>query len=80
MGSIGVASWIAHVAFWILLLYGWAWGELGPKGVVVLLLVWVVGLYGLPHLPFGTGMFLPFVALLDIGLVFLIFKGDVRLT
>ena len=45
------------------------------------LLLWVAGLYGLPFLfEYGDALFSPFVAVLDIALVFLIFKGDVRLT
>ena len=80
MGSAAVAAWIAHVAFWGLLLYGWMWGEIGPKGVVLFLLLWIAALYGLPYLLiYGAAMFSSFVAVLDIALVFLIFKGDVRL-
>ena len=33
-----------------------------------------------PFVPYGGGLFSPYVAALDIGLVFTIFKGDVRLT
>lgn len=80
MGSPAIAAWIAHLAFWGLLVYGWAWGELGPRGIIVFLLLWVAGLYGLPFLPYGAALFSSFAAVLDIALVFLIFKGDVRLT
>lgn len=80
MGSAFIASWIAHVAFWTLLLYGWLWGEIGARGAVVFLILWVAGLYGLPVLVSSGTFFSSFVAVLDIALVFLIFKGDVRLT
>lgn len=80
MGSVSIAAWIAHVTFWALLLYGWARQELGLMGIVVFLFLWIAGLYGLPHIPFGAAWFSSFVAMLDITLVFLIFKGDVRLT
>jgi hypothetical protein len=43
-------------------------------------LLWLAGCFGLPYLPDGAAMFPPFVAVLDIALVFIIFKGDVRLT
>jgi hypothetical protein len=79
MGSAGVAAWIAHVTFWVLLAYGWFWEELGPKGLSVLMAVWLAGLFGLRLLPYGAAMFSPFVSVLDIALVFIIFKGDVRL-
>lgn len=80
MGSVGVAAWLAHVTFWGLLVYGWARHELGLRATVVFLFLWLAGLYGLPYIPFGAALFSSFVAMLDIALVFLIFKGDVRLT
>lgn len=81
MGSAGIAARVAHLAFWALLFYGWAWEEIDLSGIVVFLLLWVAGLYGLPYLvAYGDALFAPFVAVLDIALVFLIFKGDVRLT
>jgi len=80
MGSPAVAGWIAHLTFWGLLVYGWMRGELGVRGIVVFLTLWLAGLYGLPYVPYGEAMFSSFVAVLDIALVFLIFKGDVRLT
>ena len=54
--------------------------ELGVKGIAVFVALWVAGLYGLPYVPSVEAMFSSFVAVLDIALVFLIFKGDVRLT
>jgi hypothetical protein len=80
VGSVGIAAWVAHVGFWLLLAYGWGWGELGPRGVVVFALLWLAGLFGLPFIPYGRAFFFPFVAVLDIALVFAIFKGDVPLT
>ena len=81
VGSAGLASRIAHVAFWGLLLYGWVWDEIVLRGIMVFVLLWVAGLYGLPYLlEYGAWLFSPYVAVLDIALVFLIFKGDVRLT
>jgi hypothetical protein len=78
--SAGIAALIAHVGFWVLLTYGWFWEEIGPRGIVVFLLLWVGGRYGVRMIPDGPAMFPSFVALLDIALVFIIFKGDVRLT
>jgi hypothetical protein len=81
-GSAGIAAWIAHVAFWFLLVYGWAWGELDRPRVAIFLLLWVGGRVGLASIPYSSAaaMFPSFVAALDIALVFAIFKGDVRLT
>ena len=78
--SAGIAALIAHVGFWVLLAYGWFWDEIGPRGIAVFLLLWVGGRYLVRMVPEGPAMFPSFVALLDIALVFIIFKGDVRLT
>ena len=82
MGSAGIAAWIAQVAFWGLLLYGWALGELNLKRIGIILLLWLAGRVGLPYVPYepAHAMFSSFVAVLDIALVFMIFKGDVRIT
>jgi hypothetical protein len=80
MGSSAVAAFVSHVTFWVLILYGWAVGELQAKAIALFLLLWIGARLGLPHLSYGAAMFPSFVAVLDIALVFIIFKGDVRLT
>jgi hypothetical protein len=82
VGSPAVAAWIAHLVFWALLVYGFVVRELHRKWLVVFLLLWLGGLVGLPYAPYepARAMFSSFVAVLDIALVFMIFKGDVRLT
>jgi hypothetical protein len=80
MGSPGIAALFSQAAFWGLLLYGWFYGEVSPKGLAVFLLLWLAGLIGLPYVPYGAALFSPFVAALDIALVFVIAKGDVRLS
>jgi hypothetical protein len=80
VGSI--PALIAHTAFWGLLLYGWVIGEMKLKRVALFLGLWLVGRVGLPYAPYAPArdMFSSFVAALDIALVFVIFRGDVRLT
>jgi hypothetical protein len=80
ISSAGVAAWIAHLAFWVLSALGLAFGELGPKQAVTFIFLWFAGLIGLPYLSFGSSLFSSLVAVLDIVLVLIIFKGDVRLT
>lgn len=82
MGSIAVAAYIAHWAFWVLLVYGFAVGELTVKRVALFLMLWVVGRIALAYIPWepAHALFSSYVAILDIALVFVIFKGDVRLT
>ena len=75
-----MAALIAHLAFWFLLAYGWFWGEIKGRRLATFLTLWVGGLLGLPHLPFGTELFSSFVALLDIALVLVVVKGDLPIT
>jgi hypothetical protein len=68
---------IAVCGFWILLGAGWFLGELHLRSIAIFVVLWVAGLF-LLRLVNGA-LFLPFVALLDIVLVLVVFKGDVRL-
>jgi len=80
MGSPAVAAFIGFWAFWILLAYGYVIGELSRQKVVVFLALWIGGRVGLSQLPPpGPALFAPFVAILDIALVFMIFQSDIRL-
>lgn len=82
MGSPAIAALIAHAAFWCLIVYGWACDELSGKLGSFFLLAWLAGRVGLPYVPYepAQAMFSSYVAVLDIALVFVIFKGDVRVT
>ena len=80
MGTPVIAGWIAHVAFWTLLIVG-AWSEdLEPRTIGVFLVLWLFGMFGLPQVSFGAGLSTPFVAMLDVALVFMVFKSDMQLT
>jgi len=80
MGSQGIAAWIAQIAFWILLVLGVSYGELNKKWATIFVGLWLVGYLGLPRLAWWTSSLVtPYVAILDIVLVFMVFKGDVRL-
>ena len=82
MGSPAIAAWIAHLAFWGLLGFGLVTGTLSARGAIVVLLLWIAGAAGLRYAPYAPAraMLSSYVAILDIALVFVIFKGDVRLT
>jgi hypothetical protein len=82
MGSPAIAALVSNVAFWGLLAYGRATGDLSLKRIAIFLLLWLVGRIGLPFVPYGpaSAMFPSFVAVLDVALVFTIFKGDIKLT
>jgi hypothetical protein len=80
MGSSVVAAWFAHAAFWALLACGLWLGELRLRSAVILLVLWFACYLGLSHFPNGGAFVAPFVAVLDIGLVLAIFKGDIRIS
>jgi hypothetical protein len=73
------AGLIAQVACWAMLGIGAAFGEIGWRGVCGFVLLWMGGVYGLPHLSATAGLLVSsYIAVLDIALVFVVFKGDVR--
>lgn len=75
-GSPAIAGAVAHLAFWVLVAR--AWMERGLPLPLAFSGLWVAGYLGLPAL--GASLFfLPYVAVLDIALVLIVFKGDVRL-
>jgi hypothetical protein len=75
-----VAGWIAQLLFWAVLGLGFYVEELRPRSVVVFVGLWLLGYLGLPHAGIVAGyLFTPYVAILDLVLVFTVFKGDVRL-
>ena len=79
IGSSAVAGWIAQIVFWALILLGVGSGELGIRGAAIFVAVWLAAYIGLPLVSFGSLFLTPSVAVLDVVLVFLVLKGDVRL-
>lgn len=69
-----VAVW----GFWVLLAAGWMLDELHVRGAAVFVLLWLAGFAG-SRFVFSGMLFTPYVAVLDVALVFAIFKGDIRL-
>lgn len=80
MGSAGATGLIAQAAFFGLLLVGVVSGELSLRRSAVFVSLWLggafIGVRWLPYwLPFSS-----YVAILDIALVFHMFRGDVKLS
>ncbi|HJN43571.1 MAG: hypothetical protein CL477_12645 [Acidobacteria bacterium] len=73
-----LAAIAAHVTFWVLMLVGW--DELWPKRTTLFLVMWLTGFAGRSLVPYGAGLFAPYVALLAVTLVFVVFKGDIRVS
>ena len=80
MGSPLIAGWIAHIAFWVLMVLGAAYGDLRAPAVITFLALWLAAMFGLPYFPSTAGLGTSLIAVLDVVLVFLVFKGDIRLT
>ena len=81
VGAPAVAAWIAQFAFWVLLALGVFYGELSRRSIVTFVVLWAAGYFGLPRLwAYGGLAVPPYTAVLDIALVWIVFKGDVRLT
>jgi hypothetical protein len=67
---------LAHVAFWVLALFGVA--EIGLRRVAVFVILWGIGYAVSRSFTVGSLLFTSYVAVLDVVLVLLVFKGDVR--
>ena len=79
MGSPAIATLIAEVAFWALLLVGFWTGEVSTRAGGAVLVLWLCAFFGGAYRPY----WLPFsscVAILDVALVLMVAKGDVRLS
>ena len=78
MNPYGCFGWLMNLLFWALLYSGreemeprWSWG---------LALLWVALWLGASRIPGGDLFFMAVVAFLDIALVLVVLKGDVRIT
>ncbi len=74
VGSLAVAGWIAHGVFLVLLLRVWI--ELRPLEAVVFALLWLAGYFGFPFILYGEPFFMPYVAVLDIIMLFRLLLQD----
>jgi len=70
-------GFVAHLAFWVVLLMGAR--ELGCRRTAIFVVLWAAGYAGSGRLAGGAFLFGSYVAVLDIVLVLLVFKSDLRL-
>jgi hypothetical protein len=81
MGSPAAAAVIAQIAFWVLIVTGISYGWLSKKAAAIFVVFWLAGYIFLPRISYWTWpLVASWVAVLDIVLVFIVFKGDVRIT
>ena len=77
---MGIAALVAKLAFVGLLIAGIASGELRKKGIAIFVALGALAWLGLPALPRGADFVTPALAAIDVALVFVVYKGDIRLT
>jgi hypothetical protein len=68
---------VAHVSFWVLLAF--ASREISRAAVLVFVLLWLLVFVGTRFYVGGAYLCLALVAILDIGLILAIFKGDIAI-
>jgi hypothetical protein len=80
IGAPLIGGWIAQLAFWVLLALGMSDGTLSRRAAPLFVALWLVGHMGLTRIAWWAGpLATSWVAVLDVALVLLIFKKDVRL-
>lgn len=78
--SSGLASLIAQVAFFSVAVYGRATDDLSTRAIIVFVALWAAGYILTGTIDYGSLFFTSYIAILDIVLVLMVFKGDIRLT
>lgn len=74
VGSVAIAGWIAHIAFFVLALRVWA--ELRLRTALVFVALWLAGYFGFPLVLYGEGFFMPYVAMLDVIMLLILNRHD----
>ena len=78
IGSPQIGWWIAHITFWVLLALAARDGRWRTIGVIAVL--WIAGYLASGQIAAISLFFTSYVAVLDIALVFIVLKRDIRLT
>jgi hypothetical protein len=78
VGSVAVGAWIAYIALVVLLVWGVRSGDLGRRGAGAAVAACIAAYVGVSYIPHGQTVFVSAVAVIDIVLVLVIFKRDVR--
>jgi hypothetical protein len=69
---------VAVCGFWVLLIAGWLLDEVRGRGTAIFVLLWFAGDVGSGFVPYPT-LFVSYVAVLDVALALIVFRGDVTL-
>jgi hypothetical protein len=73
-------SLLGQIAFWVLIIWGWAADGFSLATRITFVALWIAGYVLFPYLPNGSAWFAPYVAILDIILIFIVLKDNVRLS
>ena len=76
IGSPLVAWWIGHVTFWVLIAL--AARDRRWRTIGVIMTLWIAGYVASGQVASLGMFFMPFVAVLDIALVFIVLQRDIR--
>ena len=68
---------LPFIAFWVLLFF--SFDELGFKGVAIAVLIWLALLVGFALAGISAHWFVAAQAILDIGLILIVFGGDIKI-
>ncbi len=74
-------AWVSHVAFWLLLAYGYVIDELTPRRVATFVALWLAGRVAERYAPIGwpSALCSTVEPILAIALVFIVFRHDLRI-
>ena len=78
IGSPQIGWWIAHTAFWVLMVM--AVRDRRWRTVAIVMLLWIAGYVASSQVTAVGLFFMPYVAALDVALVFIVLGRDIRLT
>ena len=75
----GLGGLIAQAVFWAALGIGWFMDELSTRAAVIFMILWAAGYSAAAYVPQGDYFFISFLAILDLVLVLMVFKENIRL-
>ena len=70
---------LPHLVFWAVIGAGWWLYELSYRQIAIFVALWIVAITFVPTLPAGGLWMTAVVAIMDVVLILMVFKGDVRI-
>lgn len=71
---------LGQITFWILIIWGWAADGFTLATRITFLALWIAGYVLFPYFPNGYSWFAPYVAILDIVMIFIVIRDNARLS